>query len=79
MKKYKKIEQWVNGDNVRDSMVFLATTKCPQVLEFLTHTHAHTKTCVQKKINSQYIQVSKIIIGHSSYVMKIDFLLFKSI
>jgi len=49
MKKYKKIEQWVNGDNVRDSMVFLATTKCPQVLEFLTHTHTHTRRHAYKK------------------------------
>jgi hypothetical protein len=59
--------------------VFLATTKCAQVLEFPRHTHTHEHMHTKKKINSQYIQVSKIIIGHSSYVMKIDFLLFKSI
>ena len=57
MKKYKKIEQWVNGDNVRDSMVFLATTKCPQVLEFLRHTHTHED--MRTKKNQFSIHTSK--------------------
>jgi len=57
MKKYKKIEQWVNGDNVRDSIVFLATTKCPQVLEFLRHTHTHED--MRTKKNQFLIHTSK--------------------